>query len=78
MFKSTNTTVNDVIGNNDVKQTLEKFINNELVKATGIILIWQNGDHVFIDGSGFSETEAIWALEKTKNDILNKGMKFNG
>lgn len=64
-------------GNSDVKTALMRFIKNELMSANGIIIISTQGKHVNIDGTKFSDPEAVWALEKAKHQILSKGLSFN-
>lgn len=64
-------------GNPDVKAVLQRFIKDNLLGATGVIIIYTHGKSVNIDGSKFSDPEAVWALEKAKNQILNKGLSFN-
>lgn len=63
-------------GNVDVKTVLERFINNNLMDATGVMIIWTSGKRVDIDGSKFSEVEAYWALGKAQHELLNKGISF--
>lgn len=64
-------------GNPDVKAVLQRFIRENLIGATGIIIIYTRGKNVDIDGSKFSEPEGVWALEKAKHKMLDKGLSFN-
>jgi hypothetical protein len=64
-------------GNPDVKTVIMRFIKNELMSASGVIIISTQGKHVNIDGTKFSDPEAVWALEKAKHQILSKGLSFN-
>jgi len=64
-------------GNDDVKSALRRFIEHNLLMANGVIIIWTHGKHVDIDGTNFSEPEAVWALEKAKHQLLDKGLSFN-
>ena len=60
-----------------VKGVIARFLNDDIMSATGIMIISTHGKNVDINGSKFSETEATWALEKAKYQILNKGLSFN-
>jgi len=64
-------------GDSDIKLVIKKFVEKNLITATGLLIIWTHGAGVDIDGSRFSDTEAVWALEKAKFDILDKGISFN-
>jgi hypothetical protein len=64
-------------GNSDVKDVLRRFILNNLLDTNGIIIIFLQGKHVNIDGTKFSEPESVWALEKAKHKIMEKGISFN-
>ena len=44
----------------------------------GLLIIWTSGKDVEIDGTRFRDAEAVWALSKALNQILNKGISFNG
>lgn len=63
-------------GNDDVKRVLHNFIEKHLIGTTGILLIWTEGNHVDIEGSHFTEPEAVWILEKAKMKTLNKVITF--
>ena len=63
-------------GSEEVKATLRRFIQEDMADASGIIIIWPHGKHVSIDGTPFSETEGVWALEKAKYELLRGGIKF--
>lgn len=76
--KPENETVNQLIAKNDINALISKFIANELPKTDGIMLIYRQGDHVGIDATGFTDVEAVWALEKAKHELLGKGLTFNG
>jgi len=64
-------------GNGEVKQALERFIINNMAMSDGILIVWTHGKRVDIDGTKFSEVEAVWAMEKAKHELLNKGLSFN-
>lgn len=64
-------------GDIEVKRLLKRFIVENLLMANGMIIIWTHGKHVEIDGTRFSETESVWALEKAKSHILNAGLSFD-
>lgn len=83
MVKNNNTTIEELLkdvevfsGNADVKSVLKRFIENDMLDATGLIIIWPHGEHVGIDGTPFSEPEGIWAFEKAKHEFLHGGIKF--
>lgn len=64
-------------GNQDVRSVLIRFVKNEMINTSGLIIISTQGKHVNIDGTKFSDPEAVWALEKAKHQILNKGLSFD-
>ena len=70
-------TINGLNGDEDVKITIRNFLEKNILMATGIMIIWTHGKHVDIDGTRFSEPEAVWALEKAKHQLLDKGLSFN-
>lgn len=64
-------------GDADIKRVLQKFVEQNLIMATGIMIIWTHGKHVEIDGTRFSEPESVWALDKAKHYIHTKGISFD-
>jgi len=64
-------------GDAGVKRILKKFVDNNLIMASGILIIWTNGKSVQIDGSRFSDPETAWALQKALYEVMSKGISFN-
>lgn len=62
----------------DVKQLLYNFITDgRLTKAHGILIIHTFGkDGVDIDGTHYTEQDAVWAFEKAKYKLLQKLISF--
>lgn len=70
-------TIDGLNGDEEVKEVIRRFLKNSLLVSNGIIIIYTYGKHVGIDGTKFSEPEAIWALQKAQHQLLNKGLSFN-
>jgi len=70
--------IDNLNGDDDVKKVLKQFVEHNLMMASGLLIIWTSGKHVEIDGTHFSETESVWALEKAKYHVMSKGISFNG
>jgi len=68
------TTMAEVLGKDNVKQILSDFIEDHLPDADAIIILWAAHDDVFIDTGGFSEAEALGAMEIGKHMIMDKGI----
>lgn len=68
-----NETMDHVLAVDDINGLLNKIKPYEL---DGVILIMLSGEHVNIDATGFSEAEAVWALEKAKHKLLNGGLSL--
>ena len=69
--------VSGLNGDEAVKDVIRRFCEQNLLMSNGIIIIYTYGKHVGIDGTKFSEPEAVWALEKAKHQLLDKGLSFN-
>jgi len=69
-------TLENVLLKGNLKNLLDKTCN-ELPITDGIILITIQGKHIGFDSVGFDEAEAIWALNKAIQQILNKGISLN-
>ena len=64
-------------GSENIKKVLNKFVKNKILMADGIMLIWTHGKHVDVDGTNFSDCEAVWVLGKAKHQIYDNGLSFN-
>lgn len=65
-------TVNELLANADVKKVLDSFITNDLDEADGLILIWSNKKHIFIEVGNMNVVEAVYALDLGHNELINK------
>jgi hypothetical protein len=69
--------IDELSGSEGVKKVLQRFIEDHMALTEGIILIYTHGKSVDIDGTRFTDPEAVWALNKALNQILNKGLSLN-
>lgn len=63
-------------GSESVRNVIKNFIKNDMALADGLLIIYTRGKNVDIDGTRFTDSEAVWALSKAINQILNKGLSF--
>lgn len=63
-------------GSEAVRNVIKKFIRTDMSMADGLLIIYTRGKNVDIDGTRFTDSEAVWALMKAVNQILNKGLSF--
>jgi hypothetical protein len=63
-------------GSEAVRRVIKKFIGTDMAMADGLLIIYTRGKSVDIDGTRFTDSEAVWALSKATNQILNNGLSF--
>ena len=68
--------IDSLDGSEAVRSVIKKFIRTDMPMADGLLIIYTRGKNVDIDGTRFTDSEAVWALSKAVNQILNKGLSF--
>ncbi len=68
-------TIRKILAKDEVKQTVNNFIEHDLPEAEGVILIWLTHDTIYIDQGGLSEVEVLGSLEMMSHVILHEGVK---
>lgn len=77
-LKRKDTPIKDVLGNADVREILDKFIQRDLPTASAIIIIWeQNGNkkQTYWDCGGVEPAQAILTLDQLHHRVQHEGIK---